>query len=212
MEAIPRSLTVSAVADLADIMQPDVNICVLRRRLHPAIQTFAAAAVSRPLRLNRACPAADQGLDEVFGELRGLAGFDAFIADVTFLAELYTTLLDCDLLGVRLHVLRGPMCPRFHIDRVAVRLLCTYIGPTTQWLDDPLADRQLLGAGANGRHDDDSGLIRDRRLVRQARAGDVALLKGEAFPGATGHGVIHRSPPDDIPRLLFSLDALAETH
>jgi hypothetical protein len=38
----------------------------------------------------------------------------------------------------------------------------------------------------------------------------AAPLKGEAFPGREGAGVIHRSPSTQTPRLLLSLDAIWE--
>ncbi|WP_280109885.1 DUF1826 domain-containing protein [Azospirillum sp. B506] len=40
-------------------------------------------------------------------------------------------------------------------------------------------------------------------------AGDVALLKGEGWPGNRGRGLVHRSPPaapSGAPRLLLCLD------
>lgn len=189
-------------------MEPHTNMCVLQRDLPPAIEAFAASATSRPVRISQCRPAVKPDFAVAFGELAELTGFDAFVADVTELAEIYTTLMGCDVLGVRLQVLRKPMCPRFHVDRVGIRLLCTYTGPATEWLDDTAADRALLGPGAKGLADADSGLIRDPHLIHGMRPGDVALLKGELFPGNEGRGVIHRSPHGNTPRLLFSLDAL----
>jgi len=36
--------------------------------------------------------------------------------------------------GTRITTLDRAMCPRFHVDRVPVRLIVTWGGPGTQWL------------------------------------------------------------------------------
>lgn len=36
---------------------------------------------------------------------------------------------------VRLEKLDDRACPKFHVDSVTVRLLCTYCGPGTEWTD-----------------------------------------------------------------------------
>lgn len=207
---VPRGRVVSQVADLALIHDQDTNLCVLPRDGSESLTAFADACLGRPIAINRTMPTRDSDWGTLFAELSGISGFDAFIEDVTSLAELYTTLLGPDALGVRLHRLEAPMCPRFHVDRVGVRLLCTYAGLGTQWLDDADAPRELLGPGAAGRSDEESGLVRDPALVHEVMPMAIALLKGESYPGNAGHGVIHRSPHANKPRLLFSLDGLWE--
>lgn len=204
----PSSRSVATLADLADIFDAGVNLCILQRRLAADVATCATAALSHPVSINQVVAAEAPGWTTLLGPLARLPGFDAFVADVALLASAYTDLLGPDALGVRLHRLTGPMCPRLHVDRVGVRLLCTYAGPGTEWLDDPTADRSRLGPGSGGLPDESSGLIRNTTLVRAIAPGAVALLKGEAFPGNAGGGVIHRSPIDKAPRLLFSLDAV----
>jgi hypothetical protein len=44
---------------------------------------------------------------------------------------MYQCLFEPEAIGLRIHVLADTMCPRFHVDRVPVRLLCTYRGPGT---------------------------------------------------------------------------------
>ena len=52
--------------------------------------------------------------------------------------------------GLRLEIIERAMCPRFHVDHVGIRMLCTYRGPGTEWLDDEAADRNFLGARGSG--------------------------------------------------------------
>ena len=204
----PVSRMVHASAELACIYDENINLCVLPRSPSAALARFGEACLQRPVNISSVVPVRSPDLAALFSELADLEGFDAFVADVTHLAVLYATLLEPDALGLRLHRLEQPMCPRLHVDRVGIRLLCTYAGPGTQWLEDPAADRSLLGAGAEGRSDEDSGLIRAASRVREIPTLAVALLKGEAFPGREGAGVIHRSPAGHAPRLLLSLDAI----
>ena len=37
--------------------------------------------------------------------------------------------------NIKLEVITERMCPKFHVDRVPMRLLCTYVGPGTEWTD-----------------------------------------------------------------------------
>ncbi|WP_367115613.1 DUF1826 domain-containing protein [Thiohalocapsa sp.] len=65
--------------------------------------------------------------------------------------EVFGELLGCPRIGLRLEVLHRPMCPRWHRDHNGIRLLCTWLGPGTQWLDDaasPVSDPAQLPADA----------------------------------------------------------------
>lgn len=43
---------------------------------------------------------------------------------------------EVDLLHIKLEVLGHSPCPRWHADHVAARLLCTYTGPGTWYVDN----------------------------------------------------------------------------
>ena len=92
------------------------------------------------------------------------------------------------------------MCPRWHVDRVPIRMLCTYTGPGTEWLENQEVDKTKLSepAIANG-------------ASQRAEIGEVVLLKGALWQGNTGFGAIHRSPaPASVEerRILLTLDPL----
>ncbi|MEF8706149.1 MAG: DUF1826 domain-containing protein [Candidatus Accumulibacter sp. UW27] len=44
---------------------------------------------------------------------------------------------------MRLDVVRQAMCPRLHVDRVGIRLLCTYRCPGTEWVESAAVDRRF---------------------------------------------------------------------
>lgn len=128
----------------------------------------------------------------------------AFLAE---LVDVYAILADAERIGVRFCITRGQPCPRFHVDRVGLRLICTLRGPGTEWLDHADVDRRLLGT----RDADDarSGLMRPGARIQRLEALDVALFKGESWPGNAGRGAVHRSPsPDGTWRAMVTLDAI----
>lgn len=83
---------------------------------------------------------------------------------------------------------REQSCPVFHIDRLSVRLLCTFKGPGTEWLDDAQAQRKWLGRGDNRK------IAGPDAIVYSAQPFQVCLLKGEHGLGQKDCGVVHRSP------------------
>ncbi|UHD18496.1 DUF1826 domain-containing protein [Thiocapsa bogorovii] len=115
-------------------------------------------------------------------------------------SALHASRIGCQAIGLRIERLERAMCPRWHVDRTGIRLLCTWRGPGTEWLDDPRIDpRGLLGSAA------------DAPATGQARPFDILLLKGSAWQGNAAGGAIHRSPqvaPGSDPRILVALDAL----
>lgn len=100
------------------------------------------------------------------------------------------------------------MCPTFHVDKIPCRLVTTFTGSTTQWLDNNVIDRSKLGAGSKGLPDEESGLLQSQNDINQLSVGDVALLKGEGWFKNEGGGLVHRSPnlPHKNRRLLLTLD------
>ena len=68
--------------------------------------------------------------------------------------------------------------------------------------------RQRLGSGNAGLQDAQSGVFRRVEDIQQLSAGEVGLLKGEAWAGNEGAGLVHRSPTimQGMNRLLLTLD------
>ena len=100
--------------------------------------------------------------------------------DVARLVERFAAVAGCAEVDVRLETLRHDACWRFHRDHVALRLLCTYRGPGTEWVDHEHATAALAGQ-------------RDYRgpLNRLGRF-EVAVFRGRL--GGMAEGVVHRSP------------------
>lgn len=214
IEFQPRAIETDNLADLALIYEPDVNLCVARRRITPGISRFvshlllSARHLERELIFGSENPAVEKLLPE---NLQALPDAEAWLVDVEFLIGLFRDLFDSTSFGLRLRTLDKAMCPRFHVDRVPVRMICTYEGPGTEWLPERAINREKLGSGACGHTDETSGLILDSAAIQSIPSYAIALLKGELWEGNEGRGAVHRSPgttPRYPRRLLLTLDLL----
>jgi len=193
---------VAELVDLTRIFAPETQVCLHPRRPPPEarealarLQARHGSGLRRVVRLD-----ADGVPDLAALAVPGLADHPALIQDLGFLMELYGELLGCPLIGLRVESLYRAMCPGWHVDRTGIRLLCTWCGPGTEWLDDPRIDPRRLPGSAG-----------DAAASGQAQPWDILLLKGSAWQGNARGGAIHRSPTLTVgasPRRLVALDAL----
>lgn len=79
-------------------------------------------------------------------------------------------------------------CRLFHADHNHLRLVCTFFGKGTEFLLNEDVNRAGLGTGTNDGHIPD-------RPIQHLNTYDVAVMKGNLFPGNSGRGLVHRSPP-----------------
>ncbi|MEI4519213.1 DUF1826 domain-containing protein [Pseudomonas sp. CCNWLW23] len=193
---------------LTRILEDQTNLAVWQRQLPVHIADFAQLVLSlneplaESLCLELPDEDAEPDLAGLAAGLRDLQGFEGFVSDLKWLISAFACLLGARRIGVRLRVLDKAMCPRFHVDHVPVRLITTYAGIGSQWLEEGVMDRLQLGQA--------DAEPQDPASIRQLNSGDVALLKGEKWHGNEGFGLIHRSPqpaPGER-RLLLTLDWL----
>ena len=124
------------------------------------------------------------------------------IADIQTLGLRFAQVMKVGSVRVRIERTDSNACRKDHADHTDVRLITTYAGVGSQWLEEGAMDRTQLGQ-ANAEP-------QDARLIHQLGSGDVALLKGEKWHGNEGFGLIHRSPqpaPGER-RLLLTLEWL----
>ena len=194
----PSWRRVSAIADLAGIFEPGVQVCSWRRTLDPRMEAYLDGASASGF-----APSIETLPPHERARLDGLPSGDgrgALLDDIASLTEILHELVDCPAVGLRCTPVDGTMCPRWHVDRVPLRMLCTYRGPGTEWLEDQGVDRNALtrSAVADG-------------ACRRADAGELVLLKGALWQDNDGLGAVHRSPAVEAggePRILLTLDPL----
>lgn len=207
----PHTAVCNSLGGLVRIFEPGVQIAWFERTPVRAIEDYLQAAVngfgsgrSRVVRPD----------DDLSGlELPDHPGRETLLSEIGWLTRVYTDLLGCPSAALRIEVLDRPMCPRFHVDRTGIRLVCTWRGPGTEWLHDGWADRSRLGSGSRGLADAESGLMLPGAEVKGIPTFAIGLLKGSLWQGNAGHGAIHRSPQlaaSEAPRVMLSLDAIWE--
>lgn len=215
-EQAPQSLASRTISDFnpleaLEIFEHGRQIKVINRPINAAITQYLASA-NLSYGAKFILPAGQSFSRKLIAShaLPNNAGRDAFLADLDNLSELYTDLIGCSQIGIRLEVLSGAMCPKFHVDRTGIRMLCTYQGQGTEWLEDAYANRAKLGISSGNLSDNESGLILNTKGIHQVPQFAIALLKGSAWQGNHMHGIIHRSPPvlDTNPRVLVAMDAI----
>lgn len=202
--ATPLAITGKHRECLTEIFRDDINLAVWDRSLSDDCQRFATAFTAKSGSLERFVGLSDGDSAALALPAWALAleGADGFLADVNNLTAMYRCLFEPEAVGLRLHVLKRTMCPRFHVDRVPARLICTYLGAGTQWLPEPRVMRRST-----------PGPLPEQDIlphqIRQLSTGAVALLKGETWEGNENRGIVHRSPPPgDDARLVVGLDWL----
>ncbi|MBU2953380.1 DUF1826 domain-containing protein [Marinobacter sp. F3R08] len=190
---------------LTEIFRDEVNLSVWQREPSSDCMAFARHFACEIGKFERfLVQEKDGAIEELLPAWAlKLPGAEAWLADVREVIAMYRCLFEPAAVGVRLHVLADTMCPRFHTDRVPARLLVTYFGQGTEWL----AESEVIRAEAPGPLPDQQATGAQVQVVP---TGAVALLKGEAWIGNEGRGLVHRSPaPGDTPRLVLGLDWLA---
>lgn len=202
--AWPRQVLGNDPQVLSEVLKEDVNLAVWQRTLYPEISTFAGWLSTQGLDLKQSLEVVDERVElgELLRQYVMLDGCTLFRGDLQWLAEAFACLTGARRIGLRLRSLDKAMCPRFHVDHVPLRLVTTYAGPASQWLEEWAMARARLG--------DAMAEPVSRAEIRQMAAGEVGLFKGEKWAGNLGAGIVHRSPlpaPGES-RLLLTLDWL----
>lgn len=189
---------VSTIAELADIYEPALQVCSWHRSIDHTITSYLTGATGLgKLQMREVTKSGDRAL---LSDLPSGEGSERLREDVAMLVEMLCELVDCPSVGLRYASLENAMCPRWHVDQVPIRMLCTYTGPGTEWLENQSVDTTKLMETeiVNGAY-------------QRATSGEVVLLKGALWQGNTGGGAIHRSPAIAVSgkrRMVLTLDPL----
>jgi len=181
------------------IHQPGTELVIWERRLPAALSAwlrglspdkfpnarFLLEASQTPIALAEAYKEAGSPHGE---------GRDLLTEDVSFLVHTFAAAFKRDLVDIRLETIVGRGCWKFHRDCVPARMITTYRGATTQWVD-PKHSVQAL---------------REQRSytgeLHKFKQSSVALFRGST--SGEGMGIVHRSPPATArrPRFLVCLN------
>ena len=190
MLAPPRSHVhrVRTLDTLAVILDPAINLAVWER---PSALPVGSLAGFGTIQMTTAVDHAHGSLTAAFAQQPPAAWHAEIAADITALAAAFATIMDLSHVVIRLERVTGDACKRWHADYVSVRMICTYRGSGTQWIE-----RSVESADAPA-----------VETPQSLAPGDVGLFKGRILTGE--QAIIHRSPPiagTGEERLLLVLD------
>jgi len=107
----------------------------------------------------------------------------ALLHDINLLVGHFADIVGCASVRLRLDAITNDACRRWHRDCVPLRLITTYRGPGTEWL------QPAQGAAAMAQPDENMA------GSEQLAPFDVALFKGCGWTGVAHEtGIVHRSP------------------
>jgi Protein of unknown function (DUF1826) len=194
---------------IAGIMQKTFRggpLGLIPRTLYPAIAGAldAVPAANLPkLRLSGPLAAIESGLRQGLAE----AGFGPdwlanwLVEDIGAWGRLFQEVTGADRLRIRLESVEDDACRRFHTDNMRYRLVCTYRGPGTQWIEPRMAADLPVGAPM------------PEAAIRQLERGTVAIMRGGKQATTEAPGLLHRSPPiagAGVTRLFLAIDDLGD--
>ena len=131
-------VTTASLQGLRNVRDAGVGGVILDRKPLTSFQTWIdtlrpfrlprARVILRPPAIHDAVTAACENAGTPDGpERRRLTD------DIAALAGMFSDVMDARWLRLRLDVVDGNACRRFHVDRITARLICTYRGTGTQY-------------------------------------------------------------------------------
>ena len=188
------------IEDLSAIKRQDVELAVWSRNLSENFQSWInqinpinlpdLRLLLRPEDLVTALTPLLNGCGLPHGEMR-----DYLVEDIDRLVRAFSDISGSEYVDVRLERVTNDACWKFHRDCVEARLITTFRGPSTEWV------QHFHAAEALEKQKDYQGPLEQFDLF------DVAFFKGSC--AGSGSGIVHRSPPilgTDQTRLILCLN------
>lgn len=134
----------------------------------------------------------------------------ALASDFLMLLEKFREISGREHLRLRFERVEDDGCALFHVDTLPMRMLCTYAGPGTQWVEEENVRRDQLGSRGRGTEETNAAIVIDPDEIQTAPAWHVLVFKGRLWDGhGYSDGLVHRSAPVRHPtdyRLRLTID------
>ncbi len=204
---ICRAVQVASLHELSSIQSGEINFVCLKRPIQQEIIQYANVLIEHNFKGIHAVVKRDSVKAVVSEQLDNhqwyLTGKCLLTEDVARLAITFMDIIKEDVLQLHLKVVGDDACSKFHTDRYDLRLLCTYVGKGTEWIEDAYVNRSKLMNGENHQ------IIKNESNIQHMQPFEVGVLKGEGSSKNKNKGIVHRSPPishTGEKRLLLRLD------
>lgn len=180
-------ISVSTLEDAGVLQTPGVRLVLWRRALEARIGAWLDSLPAERLPHGRVLISPEEAGPALhsLGAAAGTPGGPEWrwlVDDIAGMVAVFARVGGDRRVDLRLEAISHDACWRFHCDMVPFRLVTTYRGPGTQWVDPVRSEAAL----------------RDQRAyagpLEVLHPGHVALFKGAR---AAEGGIVHRSPPMD---------------
>lgn len=197
-----------SLSSLMGLHRPEVNLGILKRDLPYGLKGVFQRLWGReqPLTLRSNVKGDfEKNYQAAFAFLLESDSKDSrwLFEDIFSLALRFSILSRASYLDIQLEIVSTNQCKKFHVDNTGLRLISTYVGPSTHWIENELIDRSRIG------DDCYDAELKASVAVRQMKTGEVAILKGDAYPENRGNGLVHKSPEIEsmqVRRLVLRID------
>ena len=190
---------VDEVEGLIQLFDGNTAGVIWRRRVHKRMQSWLDTLPADQLPTGRIVLPVSQVRSAVtelmnISEMPDCAERKLLLDDICLLAHEFNELFAPAYLRLRFDVVTTNKCPKFHIDHVAARLLCTYRGVGTEYsfLDDQKRPAEIFTTPNCA----------------------AIVLRGAKWPTDRANNLVHRSPEiNDVneTRLLFVIDPVDDS-
>lgn len=215
--AAPNFIQTSSASVLREISREEIQLAIWQR---PAL-AMARGALEELLRVRKSVRietssieagawqrSLEHCLDQPSEATR--AGCAALATDFVALAEKFREISGRQHLRLRFERVEDDGCALFHVDTLPLRMLCTYAGPGTQWLEETNVRRDQLGSRGRSLMEANAAIVIDPEEIRTVPAWHVIAFKGRLWGGhGYSDGLVHRSAPvrhENDFRLRLTLD------
>jgi hypothetical protein len=200
-----------SLSDIEEVFDdPHINLAIWQRPVENDILRYieflyASGFNSITQNINRKI--LEEDIEEMFSTqlpVSPFVGSGALKKDIQLLTKYFIRISQKDTMAIHLKTIDHNACRKFHVDGYESRLLCTYEGAGTEWLENRNVKRSALGS-------ENKNIVKNWKAIRQMKPFDVGFLKGENLRSPTGKGIVHRSPPIEATgkkRFLLRIDAL----
>jgi len=192
---LPEGVKITDALDgLVAIHSPDCAAVIWARPDCPALTRWLAALPPAQLPEAREILRPDAlrpALVQILAPLPNVPERALLLERIATLSDHFADVMRAPWLRLRLEVVTGNACRKFHVDNVTARLVCTYRGTGTQY--------GLAGRGV------------EPEVVHTVPTGQPILLRGMRWPTTPPSLLKHRSPPiagTGETRLLLVLDPI----
>mmetsp|Transcript_2268 Transcript_2268/g.3150 ORF Transcript_2268/g.3150 Transcript_2268/m.3150 type:complete len:287 (-) Transcript_2268:415-1275(-) len=121
---------------------------------------------------------------------------ELLLKDIKEVCEWFCSTVGRETIDCRLVLSDQVPCPRLHVDKVHSRLICTYSGPGTEWLQN---DDILWGNIQKYKDEADhlkfnTMVMKENATVFSSQEGELLLLRGTKWAGFSKRPAVHKSP------------------